>query len=304
MPIQLTHRDHNTLSALQKLPLTSAQLFRLSETFNQSFPSERVLRRRMLRLKEEGMVRRFFFAFPSDGRNPAYWRLTRRAFRLINQLSGSDPLPRRSMFAAMGVSLHFHTHRLNEVVVALLVAAHRDGFHVDKLELETSLTIDIDNSAIPDATLELLASDGRKYRFFVELDTASERIATQQRLPSSIQKKLEFYERYRKKDVQPFRVLFVTTSSHRRATNILKFSNSLSHNRAAKLVIAAHLPNVLGADDCLVDKVFQNHQLQDTALVRKPRFCRLHPIFDSNERTYEDLNRKEFVPLLSRVATG
>ena len=268
MPLQLTDRDHEALGALQQLPLTSDQLFRLSQTFQTPFPSERVLRRRMQRLAEEGMVRRFFFAFPSNGRNPAYWRLTRGAFRLINQLSGTSPLPRRSMFGAMGVSLHFHTNRLCEVVVNMLIAAHREVVVVQSLNLESHLAIDSDHWITPDATLELQTSDGRNYTFFVELDTATERIATRQRLPSSIQKKLEQYERYRKTCSEQFRVLFVTTSSQQRATNILRFSDTLTNNRAACCVYATHLPRLVESSNCLLDQVFEDHQLNAVSLVR------------------------------------
>ena len=195
MAIQLTHRDEQSLLALQKLPLTSQQLFRLSETFTTPFPSERVLRRRMQRLAEEGMVRRFFYAFPTNGRNPTYWRLTRASFRLINGLTGQDPLPRRSLFSPMGVSLHFHTHSVAEVVVRMLIDSHRNGVNVEDLQVETALNLGSGDQIVPDAIMELRCSEGRSYRFFLELDTASERIATLQRLPSSIQKKLEFYER-------------------------------------------------------------------------------------------------------------
>ena len=151
MAFQLTHRDEQTLFALQKLPLTSQQLFKLSQTFSQPFPSERVLRRRMRRLEEEEIVRRFYFAFPSDGRNPAYWRLTRQSYRLINELTGEDPLPRKSFFSPMGVSLHFHTHRVAEVVVEMLVKANENGIEINEFSIEKSLAIHAGEWITPDA---------------------------------------------------------------------------------------------------------------------------------------------------------
>lgn len=280
MPIQLTHRDQDVLQVLQQLPLTNDQLFRLSKTFDVSYPSERVLRRRMQRLEEEGMVRRFFFAFPSNGRNPAYWRLTRTAYRVINGLSGSDRLPRRSLFSAIGVSLHFHTHRLSEVLVSILIAASKEGMTVEQFDYETELEIDDQTFLKPDAILQLRSADGRRYVFFAELDTASERIATKQRLPSSIQKKLEQYERFRRQSSEPFRVLFVTTSSRQRAVNILRFSDAVAGNRAAECIYATYFPALMACKSSLLDPVFANHKLNAIPLVPKARSCRIKPILE------------------------
>ena len=296
MAIQLTHRDEQSLLTLQKLPLTSQQLFRLSETFTSPFPSERVLRRRMQRLAEDGMVRRFFYAFPTNGRNPSYWRLTRASFRLMNGLAGNEALPRRSFFSSMGVSLHFHTHSVAQVVVQLLIDAHRNGIEIENLQIESSLALVGTEQIIPDATVEFRCSEGRQYRFFLELDTASERVATMQRLPSSIQKKLEFYERYRRSNNGSFRVLFVTTSSKQRAINILRFGAGLINNHSAQSVYASFLPELLASSDSVTERNFLNHRLEPIQLVRKPRFCQLGPIIAGRDRIIAQLSQKEFTP--------
>ena len=301
MAYQLTHRDEQTLFALQKLPLTSQQLFRLSQTFSEPFPSERVLRRRMKRLEEEEIVRRFYYAFPSDGRNPAYWRLTRQSYRLINGLTGEDPLPRRSFFAPMGVSLHFHTHRVSEVVVEMLTKAHENGITVEELSIEKSLALHAGEWITPDASLTLLTQEGRSYRFFCEIDTASERVATKQRLPSSIQKKLEFYERYRLSNPDPFRVLFVCTSSKQRALNILHFGAGLTNNHSAQSIYAAFLPDVLASNDCLTQGVFFNHRLEPTKLVSTRNHQRQVSFSSRTKRIMAELNEKEFVPVLTQA---
>ncbi|MEL7499538.1 MAG: replication-relaxation family protein [Planctomycetota bacterium] len=298
MAFQLTHRDEQTLFALHKLPLTSQQLFRLSQTFSRAFPSERVLRRRMKRLEEEEVVRRFYYAFPAAGRNPAYWRLTRQSYRLINGLTGEAPLPKRSFFSPMGVSLHFHTHRVAEVVVEMLVNASKNGFTTNELSVEKSLALQQGEWITPDATLALQTREGRQYRFFIELDTASERVATKQRLPSSIQKKLEFYERYRLTSPDPFRVLFVATSSKQRALNILHFGAGLTNNQSAQSIYAAHLPEVLASSDCLTNSVFYNHRLEPTCLVpAQNRTCK-PTIKTRKNRIMAELNEREFEPLV------
>ena len=111
-------------------------------------------------------MRRFYYAFPSDGRNPAYWRLTRQSYRLINGLTGEHPLPKRSFFSPMGVSLHFHTHRVAEVAVEMLVQANANGIVVEEFAVEKSLAFHADEWITPDATFELLTREGRQYRFF------------------------------------------------------------------------------------------------------------------------------------------
>ena len=298
MSIQLTYRDQQALLALQKLPLTSQQLFRLSQTFSHSFPSERVLRRRMRRLEEEEIVRRYYYAFPSAGRNPAYWRLTRQSYRLINGLTGEDPLPRKSFFAPMGVSLHFHTHCVSEVLVEMLIQAHQHGIEIVELSVESSLELNNGDYITPDATIELQLQNGRRNRFLLEIDTASERVATKQRLPSSIQKKLEYYERYRLTNPDPFRVLFVTTSSKQRASNILRFGAGLTNNRAAHRVYAAFMPELVNSKDCLTDQVFANHQLQPISLINLSSVGQ-DAIMPNCDRIMAHLSQKEFTPVWS-----
>ena len=297
MPIQLTHRDEQTLLALQKLPLTGKQLFQLSETFPVPFSSERVLRRRMQRLAEEGMARRFFYAFPTNGRNPAYWRLTRASFRLLNGLTGQDPLPRKSFFSPMGVRLHFHNHAVAQVVVRLLVDAHRNSIEIEDLQIETSLAVMDGEQIVPDATLVLRTSEGKHFRFYLELDTGSARVSTLQKLPTSIQKKLEFYERYRRSNNDSFRVLFVTTSSKQRALNILRFGAGLINNYSSQSIYASFFPELLAAKDSVTERAFLNHRLEPIQLVRKPRFCQLGPVVAGRDRIIAQLSQKEFTPL-------
>ncbi|MEL7496556.1 MAG: replication-relaxation family protein [Planctomycetota bacterium] len=295
MPLQLTHRDEQTLLALLKLPLTSQQLFRLSSTFSQSFPSERVTRRRLQRLTEEGMLRRFYFAFPSNGRNPAYWRLTRKSYHLLGEIMGELPSPKRSLFSTIGVSLHFHTHRVSEVVVKLLVDAHQAGIETEDVQIESAIGSVETEMIVPDATLTLQC-EGRRFRFYIELDTASERIATLQRIPSSIQKKLELYERHRRSSRSQFRVLFVTTSSKRRAMNILRFGAGLTNNFSAQSIYAAFCDDLLQPGNAVTIKRFLNHRLELTNLVRTPRFCRLNLRLPVSDRIMAELNAKEFTP--------
>ena len=138
---------------------------------------------------------------------------------------------------------------------------------VSAFYVEQVLAINDEQFVIPDATLELQSNRGKTYRFFVELDTGSERVDTDQVIPSSVKKKLEFYERYRLVHGNSFRVLFVTTSSNQRADNILSFSNTMTNNRAAQMVYAAFFGDLQNQSDWIAESVFQNHRLEPVTLI-------------------------------------
>lgn len=265
---QVQDRDLELLGILEQLPLTTEQLLTASPLLSKPFNHIRVLRRRLNLLEKQGLLRPYRFAIPTSGRNPYYWRLTRVGYRLLHELTPSDPLPSRYRFTAIPVSLHKHTLHLNKVVVKFLLNAQQHGLSVSRFRIEKTISIpDDDRVIVPDAELELLSSDGRRYTYFIELDTGSERISTLQTIPASIQKKLEFYELYRRSGKQ-FRTVFVTTSSERRAVNILKFCEGMTHNDAAHRVYASFFKTFMDSTDCLFDdQVFMNHNLNRVPLV-------------------------------------
>lgn len=66
MPITvLTARDLDLLTALDRCPLTADQTVKLSRTFSLPFPGDRLLRRRMTKLAQSGLVRRATYTAPS-----------------------------------------------------------------------------------------------------------------------------------------------------------------------------------------------------------------------------------------------
>lgn len=289
----LTNRDLELFSYLLHLPLTANQAYRLSQTFTEPFQSERVVFRRLSKLASAGYLRRYYFAFPASGRNPAYWRLTSLAINHLNVTKDGTAI-KKSRRTSIGVSLHFHSHHVSEVAIQLLLSAKQNGIRVDSFEVEKAIQFNESGEVIvPDISLLLTCPEGKVYCYFVELDTGSERVNTLQRLPSSIKKKLDFYERYRQSQNQTFRVLFVTTSSQQRATNILNFSHSLAQNKAAQLVCAADFESVIASQDILMEPVFQNQRLQTVALMKPARFCRLPSYAFYDGGVFGQLNRKE-----------
>src|SRR5207237_1037654 len=93
----VTDRDLDLFLALDRCPLTAAQILKLSETFHYPFTSDRKARARMQILAECGRVRRWPYAIAGRG-SPNYYTLSRQGYRL---LYGSDAAPpaKRSFLA-------------------------------------------------------------------------------------------------------------------------------------------------------------------------------------------------------------
>ena len=158
MNLKVTDRDREVFAALEKLPLTTEQLLRFSETFNEPFYNQRIVERRLDRLATSGFLRCCYYAFPRKGRNPSYWRLRPKAYRLVQ--TKSSP-PKRSKFQPIGVSDHFHAYHVNEVVSQAMLSTHAAGIEVSEFSVEQKLAINDEQSVVPDATLGVLANQGR-----------------------------------------------------------------------------------------------------------------------------------------------
>ena len=91
-------------------------------------------------------------------------------------------------------------------------------------------------------------------------------------------------------------MLFVTTSSKRRALNILRFGAGLTNNFSAQMIYAAHLPEVLSSEDSITKMAFYNHCLEPIQLVRKPRYCQLGNPDVEKSGVIAQLSQKEFIP--------
>ena len=92
-----------------------------------------------------------------------------------------------------------------------------------------------------------------------------------------------------------FRVLFVTTSSKRRALNILRFGAGMSENYSAQSIYAVHMPDLMNVVNSVTAPLFLNHRLEPVRLVREPRFCRLAPLELKRDRIMAELSQKNFV---------
>lgn len=226
-------RDVEILSALDRTPLTTTQMCRLSRTFEAPFFDEHNLRRRLRRLANSGLVRSWPYALAAEGRSPRYFKLTREGFRLLH---GQDAaLPRRRYFEEISHGHHHHTNSLAELIVHLDTSGYEKGIAMRHFARENSLKLKAGGFTLyPDCAFQLADAEGRRFNFVVELDNGTERVRTKQDV-ESIERKLRGYDAHQSQftadDPQRYLVLFVTTRSEQRLQHILNLADLVMQNR-------------------------------------------------------------------------
>ncbi|MEZ6129003.1 MAG: replication-relaxation family protein [Planctomycetaceae bacterium] len=255
------HRDLEILTAVDRTPLTAAQLCTLSETFSQPFHDVHNLRRRLRALAGAGVVKSWPYAIATDGRSPRYFRLTFDGYRMLYGLDAA--LPHRRRFEEISHGHHHHTFALAEVVTHLCVMAKRHGASVDHFAGENSVSLHTDAFTVrPDAAFVVTRSDGRGFPFVLELDNGTERVRT--RLDTeSIERKLRAYDAhqagYSAHDPQRYLVLFVTTRSQRRLDHILDSAGAVMQQPNRTVFIGCSLQDLIDRDP-FTDALFRDHR--------------------------------------------
>lgn len=256
--------------AIDRHPLTPAQLCRLSNTFQRPFADEGNLRRRLRVLSDVKLIRCWPYAIASDGRSPRYFKLTQAGYRLL--YGAKAPLPKRRYFQAVSPGHHHHTLCLAELLVHLIVASHRYGYAIEDFARENSVRLDVpladvtESSTLmalyPDCSFSVRKPDGRSFLFMVELDNGTERIRSPHDL-SSIERKLRAYDahqsQFEKFDPDRYLVLFVTTRSEIRVKNILTHAAAVMRHPNRTVFLGCDLQS-LKSSDPFRDAVFQDHR--------------------------------------------
>lgn len=260
-------RDLQILAAIDRTPLTVAQLLKLSQTFDAPYTDFSNLRRRLRLLAESGLVRAWPYAFASTGRSPDYYRLTFGGYRLLND---SVEITKRRQHQEIGHARHFHSYALAEFIVHLHVSAHQQRVQFHHFQPENSLKIETNEySLYPDCAFRLTLPDGRHYNYLVELDNSSERLVSSGSM-ESIERKIVGYDvhqsQYSVHDPNRYLVVFLTTKSESRLNNILNLAAITLKNPDRRVVLAAHLPRVL-ASDPLCSPIFLDHRMLRCQLV-------------------------------------
>lgn len=254
-------RDLRILTALDRCPLTVAQLLRLSVTFVAPFTSASALRRRLRRLAHDGVVKCWPYAVATEGRSPNYFRLGRDGYRL---LYGADStLPHRRRFEALSPVRHHHTFCLAELVVRVFVSAHAAGCTVDGFARENSVCLKSGEFTMyPDCSFVIRRPDGRTFPYVVELDNSTERVRSRLDV-ESIERKLRGYDSHQSNfassDPDRYLVLFVATRSQQRVQHILDLAAIVMQQPRRTVFVGCTLESMLTSDP-FNDAILQDHR--------------------------------------------
>lgn len=276
LKLKIGGRDLELLAALDRTPLTPAQLCRLSQTFSHRFPDEHNLRRRLRELANADLVRSFPYAISRDGRTPSYWKLTREGYRILYDEKAA--LPKRRYFESVRPGHHQHTFCLSETIVHLCVKAKNHGCQIVHFARENSVALQAGQFLMyPDCAFVVRRPDGRTFPFVVELDNGTERVRSKQDV-ESIERKLRGYDahqaNYNAHDPNRYLVLFITTRSQQRLRNILDAASNIMTQPQRTVFIGSDLESLL-ASDPFRDSVFEDHRGLRRHLV---------PLADSSKR--------------------
>lgn len=262
----ITPRDVQILAMLDIVPLTALQLRKVSQTWDEPFEARRTIRERLQRLDEAGLVRTWRYATTIPCQPTNYYTLSPEGYRLLHGPDARPPSKRH--FAEVAISRHHHTQALADFLVHTWSAAPLAQVCIDRVHREGTLRLAIGKeSLLPDAAFDLVDSNSRRLRFFVEIDCQSERIISSS-AGDSIERKIRLYNRLQDASPDRFRVLFVVASGSRaRTEHILDAAATLATNSARTLVCAATLPTYLSRAHALTAPLFLDHQRHLRSLV-------------------------------------
>lgn len=264
-------RDFDLLTAIERVPLTPAQLCRLSCTFSAPFADEHNLRRRLRSLRAAGLLRTWPYAIVTNGRAPCYVKLTRDGYRLLYGQDAS--LPRKSFFGEVGHGHHHHTYALAEAVVHLATQGHQHGITMQQYARENSVRLSAGGFTVyPDAAFQLVTSENQIFNFVLELDNGTERVKTTADI-ESIERKLRGYDSHNSQfavnDSERYVVIFLTTRSQLRIRNILTLADSVMTNRQRTVFVGCSLADFATADP-FVQPVLQDHRFLRRTILPTP----------------------------------
>ena len=259
---QITLRDLDLLTVIDRHPFTARQLLHLSETFVHPFTHDRLLRRRFAELRKAGLVKDWPLATVSNGGAPHYWKLTRAGFPLVH--GREIPLPSRRYFEPLAPGHHHHSFCLGEFLSHVLVAAHREGIAVDHFARENSLKFEAGAFTMyPDCAFQRRHPDGRPFNFVIELDNSTERMRSRMDV-ESIERKLRGYDAHQSQydalDSARYVVLFITTRSETRLQHILDLASMVMQNPQRTVFIGVHLPVLLATANPFRQAIFRDHR--------------------------------------------
>ena len=258
---KIGERDIEILTALDRTPLTPRQLCHLSQSFARPFHDEHNLRRRLRRLVDSDLIRSFPYALISEGRAPAYFKLTRQGYRT---LYGQDVrLPNRRYFEEVSHGHHHHTFALAESIVHLITSGSKNGVTLNSFARENSVQLKTNATALyPDCAFQITGLSSMQFNFCVELDNGTERVRTNQDV-ESLERKMRGYDAHQSQfdadDPRRYLVLLITTRSKIRLQHMLDAAAAVMKNPQRTVFLGCDLSTLL-AGNPFHDAVFRDHR--------------------------------------------
>ena len=277
----LSARDEALLRLLDHTPATTTLILKASESFpGDAFHDERRVRERLQSLAAARFVRAFPATHGVGG--PINWyKLTAEGYRVLH--GAEVDLPHRSRFETIAPSRFQHTWALAEVIVQIVVAAHRSRTAMTVFQGDGEAALNTGRQKYrPDCFFQFTQS-GKSFNVYFEIDQSTEPLNS--RAEQSIRTKLIHYEACQdafiawwKGQSQPgprpfFRVVFLTRSWER-AYHILWLARECARNPDRHLAYAATQDSLLAEPRALHAPMFLDHHGRWQSLVN------LHPTSD------------------------
>jgi hypothetical protein len=265
---QKTTRDDDILAALERCPLTTDDILRLSRTWNQPFHSLRRVQERLKQLSAVRQVSSWRYATTGPGgAAPLYYKLTLEGYRTLHADLDARP-PTKRYFSQTGPGRHRHQQLLARFIVQTHVAAHARGLPIIDFHPENTLRIDAGARPLfPDCSFTLVVPEIAQLTFRVELDNSTESIWSQ-RDKDSIENKLRRYLFDLATSPRPYRVLFVVTGARQRLQHIVEAAGRLTPVSGFQPFCAVRLDDYLAHDDAFVRPCFSTPDNSRIALLR------------------------------------
>lgn len=254
-------RDVEVLGALERCPLTVAQLCRLSRTFITPFSDANNLRRRLRSLRQAGLVKSWPYAVASHGQSPRYFKLTRDGYRMLYGIDAA--MPKRRFFEEVKPGHHHHTRCLASLLVHLITSGRDAGVSMQRFARENSVKLEANGFVLyPDGVFRIATPAGREFNFVIELDNGTERVQSAKDV-ESIERKIRGYDAHQSQfsanDDGRYLVLFVTTRSDIRTKHILDLAGLAMENTQRTVFLGCNLDSLL-ARNPFTDAVFKDHR--------------------------------------------
>lgn len=244
--MRLTDRDKQIVEAVHLY-----RVLRQDQIQALFFGSRSAAQRVMVRLYDHGFLERCFIPVLS-GRSPTFYVLDRRGAELLRAEMGYDELSWHHSSKSLSSDFLEHTLAINDVRIAITLAASQPGFDLLEWRSESDIKADYDRVTlqtktggkraipiVPDSYFVLQTPLGRA-PFFLELDRGTETLV---RFQTKIRAYVAYYASggyERRFGSKSLRVLTVTTGEKRRDN----LHMSAAKLRGTKRFYFAALPDI------------------------------------------------------------